>query len=361
LTSTSADDVDLANLLERAEVDAQRRRHDTVDPLHLLSVILEEEAVERALSVRGLDSVEVREMLEATLTERPLMGGFRDVARGLSQSPDMERVLARLAAGASLFSFGQPMTVLDALLLDREVAKVIVALRQCNGARHVLERATAFAVVCGHSVINVAHVMKVLLDVPWFVEALERTPTTTTDALRAKTDGALMTIEPASEDNKHSKRAPAWISGLIDVLRTVPRHKLSTMTLEHFCVALTRESATRHALESLSIDPFALLYSIVHGEMLPSPELNLHVHGRLEEVILHKDDLTPQIFVRRVLGEAFSTASHETDDLIRVMVGQGQAFVGKFLTAEARERWKLAQTMCREEMYPLRLSVRKAT
>jgi ATP-dependent Clp protease adapter protein ClpS len=357
------EDVDLSNLLERAEVDAQRRRHDTVDPVHLLSVILEEEAVERALSIRGLHPAEVHDALEAVLTERPIKGGFRDVvgsAGGIVRSPALECVLERLAQGASLFSFGQPMTVLDALLLDRDVAKVVVSLRQCDGARHVLERATALAVVWGHSVITVAHVVKVLLDNSWFIDVLART-TTSADHLQAKLNDALMQIEPPSEGGS-SKKSPSWVTGIIDVLRTVPNDTLSKMTLEYFCIALTREAATRHALEKLKIDPFAVLYSVVHEDSLPDPMKNLGLNERRkEQVLLYNDRVTPQSFARRVLEAAFGTAPYNAEDLVRVMIAQGQVALESVPTEEARANWKHAQKMCRKEMYPLRISVRKAT
>jgi hypothetical protein len=164
--------LDLVALLERARLAAQRRRHEKVDPDHLLFVILDEEIVGHALRLQGLDPEEVRERLEARFTSRPTMGGYRD-GLDVPLAPTLERVIERLTERRWL-SLDEPMTVLDALMLEPWIASLVVGLRRGDSAEHVLSRAWALAIVRGHLTVELGHVVSVLLDVPIFVEIVER-------------------------------------------------------------------------------------------------------------------------------------------------------------------------------------------
>jgi len=343
-------DADLTNLLERAELDARRRRHDAVDPEHLLSVILEEDAVSRALVVRGVDPIELRDSLEAALTSRPITAGFRDAATvSLETSDALDDVLESLDDDG--------VTVLDALFLDRTVARLLLGLRQCSGARHVLERTTALAVVAGDELIRVEHLLQVLLDVVWFEEAVRRT-SMSLDTLRAA-----IVIAPnksnMSNKKKPLRKTPKWSDTIVNLLRDLsPNREYEKLRVDDLARALIVRRTTREILERYGIKSFELLYSVVHESGVPDPDSEPTTQA-FEQVFLHDDPITSHTFGRDVLENAFELLPAEAEKILQMAERNDEALIQTFPTKEARKRWRTALRMCEHAVQPMRFSTRR--
>ena len=131
----------LARQIDRARIDARRRRHDAVAPEHFLGVVIDEPRVASALRDRGLDPLELRDRLDARFAEIPAIGGYRD-GGDVPLSPALERVVARVDARGWLDRITRK-SALGALLVEPAVAALVIALRRGNDYRHILE-ASAF-------------------------------------------------------------------------------------------------------------------------------------------------------------------------------------------------------------------------
>ena len=219
--------------LDLARIDARRRQHESTEPEHLLAVILELEEIASALAERGLDPAELRERVEARLTARPAVGGYRDgVDAPLSTA--LERVAKHVAARPWI-PFGRKPTVIDALLLDPTIAGLVFELRRGNDYRYVVERARALAVMFGHGRVEIVHVFRVLLDLRSFVDTIDRAGGNARDLLTA-VEAAL--ASGREERATGAPRLDAPVQELLPLGAPDERSVTGRMSIRQLCLAL---------------------------------------------------------------------------------------------------------------------------
>jgi ATP-dependent Clp protease ATP-binding subunit ClpA len=158
--------------VELARIEARRRRHEAVEPEHFALVCVGDASFAAAVTERGIDPTELRERLEGALTARPTVGGYRD-ASDAPISPELQRVIER-ARPRGWLPLAKPLSAHDSLSIETSIAALVFDLRRGNDHRHILERARALAVIHGHALVTVQHVLRTLLDLRSFVEAIER-------------------------------------------------------------------------------------------------------------------------------------------------------------------------------------------
>jgi ATP-dependent Clp protease ATP-binding subunit ClpA len=222
-------------LLELARRDARSRRHRATELEHVLSVALGMDEIRRALLERGIDPVELRDRLDVRLTAVPSLGGYRD-ASDAPLSSALEAIVARLRGG-KWRPFRRAPSLVDAALGHPSIARLVVELRRGNDFRHLLERARALAIVQGHELVGIEHMLSVLLDLPSFVETLERAGG---DAvrLRAAVDAVLDAARRSDRPD-----GPRFCASLREALSIGPEGAYAGATplsVREACLALTR-------------------------------------------------------------------------------------------------------------------------
>jgi ATP-dependent Clp protease ATP-binding subunit ClpA len=165
-------EADLASQLDRARIEARRRRHDAALPEHLLVAVIEDTQPDAQLRHIGIDPSELRERLGARLDTLREIGGYRDGSE-VPISADLTRVIDRVdVRGWRRFHSNQ--TVVDALLLEPAIASLVFELRRGNDHRHVVHRARALAIISGHASVELEHFFQVFLDLRSFAETVAR-------------------------------------------------------------------------------------------------------------------------------------------------------------------------------------------
>jgi ATP-dependent Clp protease adaptor protein ClpS len=117
---------------------------------------------------------------------------------------------------------------------------------------------------------------------------------------------------------------------------------------------LVRVEEFRTLLAPGKVDPYALLFELVHGMAEPTTDVpdRTDVH-----VVLRNDDFTTQEFVSRILGETFALPPDQAHARMMQTHTEGRAIVGRFKLAEARQKIDAVRALAREQSFPLWIGV----
>lgn len=248
-------DAEHARRLELAHEDARRRRHRTTEPEHLLAVVLAIEGEAERLRARGLDPRELLDRTEAYLTALPVASCYRDVCDA-PPAPTLERALRRMRGRGWLPFIGR-VPMLESLLLEPSVCRLVIALRCGGDCRYVVERARALAIASSHRTVGLEHVLRALLDVPSFVDVL-REAEADVDTLHAYLERAR---QPADSDHRD---APWLDTPLRRVLYAgnLPETDSQPMTLRQLAIALARTDECDRYWRAAGTSPTSLLHAL---------------------------------------------------------------------------------------------------
>ena len=249
----------LAQRIELARIEARRRRHPAAEPLHLLAAVLETAEFARALRERGIDPLELREKLDAQLAASDSLGGYRD-GSDTPLAPALARVLERLARRRWRL-LGARTTCVEALLPEPSVAALVFALRRGNDSRHVIERATALAVMSAHASVGIEHAFRVLLDLRSFVETLERAEGNLA-RLRETVDATLSRSIPSRSQPGMPPLGPVMRRVVSSAKEMARRTGVSATTVRQLCLDLAHQEEAEPFWTAAGIEHSAFVRAI---------------------------------------------------------------------------------------------------
>lgn len=236
-------------LLDLARSEARRRRHATTEPEHLLAVVLDVRTEAEALHGRGLDPLELRDRTEARLADLPTASAYRD-ATDAPPTPAVERILARCTGRLRFLVRRRPMLV-EALLLEPAVARLVIELRRGQDHRYIAERARALAIVAGHGLVGLEHVFRAIVDLPSFAATLRRAGGSV-DTMREYADTTLATPHPPLRDTMRSEPVLARLLDTSD----------GPVTIRELCIQLAGMDESAPFWEAASVTRAAFLHAI---------------------------------------------------------------------------------------------------
>jgi ATP-dependent Clp protease adapter protein ClpS len=221
----------------------------------------------------------------------------------------------------------------------------VLGLRELENAMDP-DAAAVFAVAThamtsrGHDQLWALHLLYGLLQDDGFREQI----TSTGGAPEAIESRVLAELDTRSVDSK----------GAEDALRVINHAYFAASQAER---PITVRDLAAHVLRTqvaelvAGVDPYELVFSLVHGMQPPELErggARTHVH-----VILRNDDFTTQELVTEILRDVFGLPDDEAYTRMMQTHTEGKTIVGRYPLAIARDKVITARSRARAQVAPL--------
>lgn len=344
-------DREMARFLDEAIAAARRGRHPVVTREHVLGALAGVKTLWRRLLPLPGSRRELAALVEARLEQLPTTAPYRDASTSPSLSEELRADLE--AAGRGLL-FSREVAVaelFDVLLEAPEIARLVDEARlDLDLLDDTIADARRIASEHGHIGVHPEHVLRVLADERWFAHAL-RDVGGDDEAFRLRLDDKLRSLRAARTGDEISKT----LRSLITRAKIHANRLNRPPTGDIFLALALRETELASLIEDLRVDPMAFFVHVVHGDVLgPSAKSD----DGLAEVTFYNDDFTTQELVRELLEDEFGLADVLALNVMMQVHQRGEAVVGVYGNADARERASVATARAREAGFPLRIEVR---
>ncbi len=348
-------DRDLARALDEALAAAHRARHAAVTREHVLDALLGFSVLWRDLLPLRASRRELASLIAIRLAELPTTAPYRDAIASVPFSQELQADLN--ATQRAFFFFPRKVGVeelLDILLEAPEIARLVADARlDLDVLDNSLSEAKRIAVEHRHAALYPEHVFRVLADERWFAQALLDAGGEA-EAFRLRLDERLATLGGIPQRDRQILPTKA-LGVLIERAEAYGRMLGRPTTSEIFVAIALRDAEPSHIIEDSGVDPMTFLSSVVHGFV---PPLDATAGNDLAEVVFHNDDFTTQEHVIATLEDEFGLADVlAVQVMLRIHKG-GEAIVGVYQAADARERARDATERARNAGFPLRIEVR---
>lgn len=347
-------DRDLARALDEALAAARRARHAAVTREHVLEALLGFRVLWRDVLPLRASQRELASLIEIRLAELPTTAPYRDA---IASVPFSEELQADLNAAQRAFFFPRKIGVeelLDVLLDAPEIARLVADARlDLDVLDNSISEARRIAFEHRHAALSPEHLFRVFADERWFARALLEAGGEA-EAFRLRLDERLAALG-AVPQRDHEILPTRALGGLIQRAGAHGRMLGRPTTSEIFVAIALLDAEPSHIIEDTGVDRMTFLSSIVHGFV---PSLDTNGAAGLAEVVFHNDDFTTQELVIATLEEQFGLADVLAVDVMLRIHQNGEAVVGVYHEADARERARDATERARSAAFPLRIEVR---
>lgn len=348
-------DRDLARAVDEALAAAHRARHAAVTREHLLDALLGFSVLWRDVLPLRASQRELASLIAIRLAELPTTAPYRDAIAAVPFSEELQADLN--AAHRAIFFFPRKIGVeelLDVLLDAPEIARLVADARlDLDVLDNSISEARRIALEHRHAALYPEHLFRVFADERWFARALLDAGGEA-EAFRLRLDERLATVG-AVPQRDHQILPTKALGVLIQRAEAHGRMLGRPTTSEIFVAIALLDAEPSHIIEDTGVDPMTFLSSIVHGFV---PPLDASGGAGLADVVFHNDDFTTQELVIATLEEQFGLADVlAVAVMLRIHQG-GEAVVGVYQEADARERAREATERARSAGFPLRIEVR---
>lgn len=323
--------------LERARRLARRKGHGRVTSVHVLLSLSNRADVQRQMVAWGISLARLDRRVRDALANEPDARAYRDAPEPMLDA-SLEPVLANVVTEMGLF---------EAL-----ISPLMLALRfDDSPVRRFAEEVHQATLASGHQRALVEHALYALArrvaDDGRFATALERLGYPRRD-FRHHMSERIGVV---------TRSAP--VASFEELVRRSVEHANATMReelgVEVLVVDLLRNLSTRAALEAVGIPHPAVLYSYVHGTVLPS----VPYIGGAADVMFYPDDYTPRETLTDLLVNRFGQPPESAAALIQALREEGPQALRVQGGRAASDAVSSSLADCAEQGLPLRIELRE--